>query len=192
MGAAVEIQVIDRASPLLMMAMAKIKDFRKPLTLCGMYEKRSFAMQFEVDGKPPWKPLSPVTIARRRNKSSKPLQDTGRLKRSYVSRGGDSIWQLTPNFLRIGSNVNYAGIHQFGAILTRTVQAGRQLMRRTRSGQYRFMRSGSRQKAALGAFWSGGKNYSINIPARPLRVQPEDVPEMRKIFIQHALGAFKK
>lgn len=54
-----------------------------------------------------WPALSPVTIARRRNRSDKPLRDTGRLMNSlqYFRRGEE---------VSVGSNLIYANIHNFG------------------------------------------------------------------------------
>ena len=56
----------------------------------------------------PWAALSPVTIAKRRNSSSKPLNDTGRLKASITSNA--SQHEVT-----VGTNTIYAPTHQFGA-----------------------------------------------------------------------------
>ena len=55
-----------------------------------------------------WKPLSPVTIALRRQNSSQPLLDTGRLRNSITRAVGvrDVV---------VGTNVRYAGTQQFGA-----------------------------------------------------------------------------
>jgi len=56
----------------------------------------------------PWADLSPVTIAKRRNGSNKPLNDTGRLKASITSNA--SQHEVT-----VGTNTIYAPTHQFGA-----------------------------------------------------------------------------
>lgn len=58
-----------------------------------------------------WKPLAPSTLARRRGTSAKILQDTGRLKRSFQQ--GQPI-RLSTREVLIGSNVDYADIHQEG------------------------------------------------------------------------------
>ena len=55
-----------------------------------------------------WEDLSDVTIARRRNGSDKPLNDTGRLKNSITSN-------VIGNSVEIGTNVEYAITHQKGA-----------------------------------------------------------------------------
>lgn len=54
-----------------------------------------------------WAPLAPATIARRRRGSSKPLVDTGRLRNSISAVALNDA-------LRVGTNVIYAGIQQFG------------------------------------------------------------------------------
>lgn len=56
----------------------------------------------------PWAALSPVTIAKRRNGGSKPLNDTGRLKASITSNA-------TQHEVTIGTTELYGKTHQFGA-----------------------------------------------------------------------------
>lgn len=62
----------------------------------------------------PWKELSKKTIKKRKKNSDKPLLDSTRLSRSLLnaSHGARSI--------RFGTNVEYAGFHQFG---TRHIRA---------------------------------------------------------------------
>lgn len=55
-----------------------------------------------------WDPLSAVTVSRRRGGSSKPLNDTGRLRNSVFHRASGSS-------VEIGLSAKYAGTHQFGA-----------------------------------------------------------------------------
>jgi phage virion morphogenesis protein len=52
----------------------------------------------------PWKPLNP------KYRTGKPLQDTGRLARSFTS-------QVQGDAVVVGTNVQYAGVHQFGATI---------------------------------------------------------------------------
>lgn len=66
----------------------------------------SFRESRSPDGTP-WAPLKPATIKRRRQGSSKPLVDTGTLRNSISVRAGKKT-------LRVGTNVPYAGTHQFG------------------------------------------------------------------------------
>ena len=56
----------------------------------------------------PWAELSPVTISKRINRSSKPLNDTGILKSSITKKP-------FPYEVIVGTNVKYAPTHQFGA-----------------------------------------------------------------------------
>lgn len=60
----------------------------------------------------PWKPLSASTIARRRKKSSKPLQDTGTLRASWTTAAGNP--KIVGNTVSVTSNVKYAPFHEFG------------------------------------------------------------------------------
>lgn len=57
-----------------------------------------------------WKPLAPATVARRRKGSSKPLIDTGQLRKSVtVMASYDSI-----HFGLSGAPATYGPVHQFG------------------------------------------------------------------------------
>lgn len=58
-----------------------------------------------------WKPLSPVTIARRHNHSNVPLNDTGKLKNSFT-------YIATNNSVKIGANVPYAAMMNYGGSRT--------------------------------------------------------------------------
>lgn len=54
-----------------------------------------------------WQPLAESTIKKRRQGSSKPLIDTGRLRGSIATKAGDKS-------ITYGTNVVYGGPHQFG------------------------------------------------------------------------------
>jgi phage gpG-like protein len=54
-----------------------------------------------------WKPLSPVTVSRRRNRSSVPLNDTGVLRNSIA-------YQMTGQAVEIGTNAPQAAMMNFG------------------------------------------------------------------------------
>ena len=83
--------------------------------LVGMYvQKQTIKERFDKEQAPDgtkWKPLSPARVKQRmkRHKSGqmKILQDVGHLKRSIQYEAGQ-------NYVRIGSNLKYARIHQFG------------------------------------------------------------------------------
>jgi phage gpG-like protein len=86
------------------------------LKLLGLRYTNFLSTRFEGDGSVPnegigakWVPLKPSTVMQRRQGSSRPLQDTGRLKMSYTG---------TPNFgadwVEVGSNMEYASYHEEG------------------------------------------------------------------------------
>lgn len=100
------------------------KDFKPALKTCGLYMYKSVVRTFGSGGHGMWKPLSPATIARRRKHSNMPLQDTGRLRRSVTGMGGDSVYELTNTYLVIGTNVEYAAVHQYGHTFVRVPRAG--------------------------------------------------------------------
>lgn len=63
-----------------------------------------------------WKPLRPATLKRRRkgpgSGSGQILQDTGRLKGSFVLGGPDGVHRVTPLEAEVGTNVEYADYHE--------------------------------------------------------------------------------
>lgn len=188
----VTIQVFDSASPLLARAAASIGNYERPLALAGMVLSRSFVKQFAASGVPVWVPLAASTVARRRKHSSRPLQDTGRLRRSYTAKSSlGSIYELTKLSLTMGSNLPYAAIHQHGGIISRTSKAGSARLRKTKRGQYRFAKASSKSKSLRTVNWQGGTSYTITIPARPLDVLQADKDMIRDIFKRHAMGALK-
>lgn len=85
------------------------------MQVIGMRQLSWVNSNFETDGKPVggWKPLSPNTIAARRHGGSKPLQDTGALKRSF------HIIELAEGKVTIGSLVPYAAAHNEGVPASR-------------------------------------------------------------------------
>jgi phage gpG-like protein len=72
-----------------------------------------------ASGGSPWQPLSPFTIARRRKGRGgggiKILQDTGRLKQSFISGRPDNVFrQFGGKGIDVGTTVSYAPKHEFG------------------------------------------------------------------------------
>lgn len=68
----------------------------------------------------PWTPLSPKTIARRRNHQGgvKILQDTGQLKNSLTQAGAPYKIESARGYdVELGTNVPYARIHQYGGVI---------------------------------------------------------------------------
>lgn len=74
--------------------------------LSGVLQR--FVDQKAPDGTP-WKPLSPVTLDRRRKKGrgAQILRDTGRLMNSLS-------YKTSGNTVTVFTNVKYAGTHQYG------------------------------------------------------------------------------
>ena len=187
----VEVTVVNAVTPALAKAAMQIGNLERPLNLCGMVLQRSWVKQFAASGIPAWKPLAPSTAARRRKGSSRPLQDTGRLRRSYTAKNASgNIHEMTRLSLTVGSNLAYAATHQYGGTFTRKTKPGKALMRKTKSGQYRFAKA-SDKRVTMGVFWSGGREFQVTIPARPLGVQPSDLEAIKQIFIRHVKGALK-
>lgn len=86
--------------------------------LVGMYvQKQTIKERFDKEQAPDgtkWKPLSSARVKQRmkRHKAGnmKILQDVGELRRSVQYEAGQ-------NYVRIGSNLKYARIHQFGGTI---------------------------------------------------------------------------
>ncbi len=98
----------------------KYSDFKKPLSKAGLYLMRETDKRFQNEIDPDsvkWKALRPSTLAnrRKRGKSAKILQDSGLLKMSITKKNYQgNIWRLNDVLIEIGTNLSYAGIHQFG------------------------------------------------------------------------------
>ena len=86
-------------------------DFKKVMGEIAADMEKKVQLRFRntkgPDGKK-WKPLSKVTISRRRKKSSKPLNDTGKTKGSFASKHNQK-------YAVVGSNYKIVPTHQFGA-----------------------------------------------------------------------------
>jgi len=95
--------------------------FREPLRQCQLLIRadalENFSGLHDPDGKA-WKPLAHNRI---RNKGDgKPLRDTGLLMASVTAtaRARGSINELTDTYLVVGTNVEYARLHQEGGTVT--------------------------------------------------------------------------
>jgi phage virion morphogenesis protein len=90
---------------------ASAADLRPVLEDIGQALTESARLTFHDARDPygrPWAPLTELTVSRRREGSAVPLRDTGRLMNSLTYRAdADSV--------EVGTNVIYAGTHQFGA-----------------------------------------------------------------------------
>lgn len=104
--------------------------------------EQNFAEQRGPDGNE-WEKLKPVRNKRRKN--PKILIDTGRLKNSIAMQAG-------ADFARIGTNIAYAAIHQFGGTIQRVAYSSLSAL-----AMKKRKRVGKGEVAA----------HAINIPARP-------------------------
>lgn len=114
-----------------------------------------------------WKPLSDVTLALRRGSSAKILRDSGILAASITANA-------SPNQVEVGTGLEYAKTHQFGAkkgqfgVFTTKVKA------HTRKG--RPVREYDRKQAIP---WG-------DIPARPfIGFSTEDEDEISRLIAEH-------
>ena len=177
----VEISVKDSLSPVIKAMALGMKDFRQPLRTAGLYLQKSIAQQFKARGKPRWKPLAKITVFYRRKFSDAPLLDTGRLMRSYVTRGGGSIYRLSNYDLTIGSNLDYAELHQYGG--TSILHEKRWFKRKNKIDvQVTSPKLKNGVPAAGYKLKHVNKHKVIKVPARPLSIQPEDVDNIKIIF----------
>ncbi|WP_321821206.1 MULTISPECIES: phage virion morphogenesis protein [unclassified Burkholderia] len=125
---------------------------------------------FAQQGRPNWLGLSPKTVKRRREEAGtgKILQRSGRLASSITSAHDATS-------ARVGTNVVYAAIHQFGGTIQRHPMSGYVRLRKGRDGM--IMRQADHPHLAVFAKnghkrvkivkWTRTQGWTIKIPARP-------------------------
>ena len=125
---------------------------------------------FANQGRPRWLGLSPRTLKRRGGGRPMILQDTGRLASSISTDYGR-------DYARIGTNVVYAAIHQFGGVIDRAAHSSWGALRTDRQGN--LLRQGAKgQLKNLAVFAKDSHKrvkkirytvaaHQINMPARP-------------------------
>lgn len=114
---------------------------------------------FEEEGRPRWVALSPRTIAQREREGSWPgsiLQRSGRLATSVVGESGR-------DFATVGSNLEYAAIHQFGGEVQQFAQTRFVNFKIGKDGRSRFARAKDANFAQAVTY--GGRRFTV--PARP-------------------------
>lgn len=153
-AAALARRISDRAG--LLRAMAREIDTQMNLTIAHISTKRMRGN----NGKP--FPVSEHKLGIR----SALLVKSLRASKARIS--GDTITSS------IGSNVKYAGIHEFGGTIKRVLLAGSvrlrtdrrgNLVRRGRNGKLVVFAKRS-HKNAVSVAYHGGKRYEVHIPAR--------------------------
>lgn len=150
----IHVEGIRNVQQKLKLSADKLRDMRNFWKSVGMYvQKQTIKERFDKEQSPEgakWKPLAPATIKHRqkRHKTSimKILQDTGALRRSIAYEAGN-------NYVKVGSVLKYARIHQFGGI----VEISRQGQYKRDHKNHRFKRKGN----------SYSYSHKVTIPARP-------------------------
>jgi phage gpG-like protein len=159
---------------------------RRPLRVCEQLVMSDTKARFGTGTDPDGKPWRPVKF--RVRGAGKPLYDTGRLVASIRARVQGST-------LTVGTNLAYAKVHQFGAVIT--PKKGRYLtiplsVEAQRAGSPRRMNKLHRRGRAL--FDAKGKAHwalvlSVKIPARPyLGFGQKVIKQIRDVFRKHLAG----
>lgn len=111
--------VVNITVPQLAQLQAKMADLAPALRSVGAMLKDEARLCFVEQSSPygmKWRPLSPVTVAKRRKGEGSGeiqiLRDTGRLMNSIAVNSSASS-------VEVGSNLVYAAIHQFGGMAGR-------------------------------------------------------------------------
>jgi phage gpG-like protein len=123
------------------------------LRLLAIEIERQKDREFETGGLGTWKPS--------KNPKGKTLRDTGRLKRSYITR-------TTADSVILGSNYNIAAIHHYGGTIRHPgseARKGKALAFQTASGTVVVRRT---------------KPHDITIPSRPLHGIPPGPPKRQQ------------
>lgn len=136
---------------------ARLRAVMKPSTLLkiiGLRFTQFLAERFEksgaAQGEAAWQPLKPSTIAQRRGGSSAPLQNTGRLKQSFLGQPATD----GQSYVEVGSNMEYASYQQDGTRpYTITAKTGKVLAARLSAGGWAIF---------------GKTVHHPGIPARPV------------------------
>ncbi|OXI36910.1 phage virion morphogenesis protein [Burkholderia aenigmatica] len=131
---------------------------------------------FAQQGRPTWLGLSPKTLKRRREEAGtgKILQRSGRLAASVTPKHDATS-------ARVGTNVVYAAIHQFGGSIQRHPMSGYVRLRKDRNGALLrqadhphlavFAKNGHKRVKVVK--WTRTQGWTIKIPARPFLMLTE-------------------
>ncbi len=170
-GALIEITVDDKEMKALFKRLsARASDMTPVMQIIGETIRSSVIKNFEVGGRPRWKPSA--------KPKGKTLIDTSRLL-------GSINWKANKDSVLVGTNVVYAAIHQFGFNGTQTVRA------HSRKVKTRDIKEG-RRITAKGIGFVRPYERIMNIPARPyLVVQDEDMAEIKAVIRDHIMAAEK-
>ena len=138
-------------------------------TIAGTLENET-EDNFAAQGRPRWLGLKPATKKRRGGGQAMILQDRGRLAGSINSDYGR-------DYARVGTNVVYGAIHQFGGVIERAAFSSWAAHRTDRNGA--LLRQGDKGRLKNLAVFAKASHkrvrkirytvgaYKITIPARP-------------------------
>lgn len=177
-------------------ALARLSALGADLTpvMRGMAEAMhaSVIENFRAQGRPPWAPLAPSTLRKRRQsgQAARILVMTARLRNSITSAYGR-------DYAAVGTNVVYGPIQHFGGTVNRAARSVLSLRLRTdtKGGLMRNARGGAifagrkdrarAQRATVGA-------HTITIPARPfLVIPPTDMPKLAAVPLAALKAAWR-
>ncbi len=89
--------------------------FRQPLQVCAVLVRSDVLSNFQGSHDPLGNPWPPLRRPRANSKGGdKPLLDTGILQASVTGRGQGHVEEITDTQLIVGTNLDYAAIHQYG------------------------------------------------------------------------------
>jgi phage gpG-like protein len=150
---------------------------REPLTAAKVLlvadVRENFDQGHDPDGVA-WLPLKNPS-QKRGGASSKPLRSTDLLMASVTAQGKGHIEKLTDTELVLGTNLEYAGVHQFGATIF--------FPEKRRSRPWVFM-SGGRK-----VFTRRVRAHQVVIPPRPfLGFSERAVDRLERIFAEWFAG----
>ena len=143
----------------------RLVDPAPALQECGLVLLRSIARNFAAGGRPVrWKPSHRAQVS-----GGKTLIKTARLKNAMTMK-------VTRRVLRVGTNVKYAAIHQFGGRVEKNVRV---------KSHYRVITRvfGKRVPARRVLVGAHQRRMNFTVPARPfLMVQDEDMRVFKQII----------
>lgn len=177
-------------------------DMSVPMKQAGIYLQLQTDLRFKGRDSPDgtsWPPLKKSTVNQRRGKSNVPLQDSGKLRMSFNSRGGaGAVFRIGHDSLEYGSNLkapggqySLAAIHQFGVRITMPPRQGQVKLRTTKTGKLvrqkgypNLVRFAGRRHTQFVSINVSYGSHVIVIPPRPmLGLNDEMAREIDTIFL---------
>ncbi|MBZ0197257.1 MAG: phage virion morphogenesis protein [Ignavibacteriales bacterium] len=129
---------------------------------------RNFRREQAGDEGEKWKPLAKSTLQNRKTKRIKILQRRG----AGGGLLGSIITTYNKDYAEIGTNLQYAAIHQFGGVINKAAKSETFIRKRWKKDKFNKKGDLIHKKGQFRRGTSGGKGFtfrahSIIIPARP-------------------------